>query len=166
MNLREYNSNHEEIDKEFSDTNSAQIIKFMGILWNKSSDTISILMPKPEQKNLTKQIALKTVSKVFDSLGILGPVVLKMKIFIQKLCKSKYDWDKNITGEIADKWQHILKYWDTEKIKISRQMSNIIESMEIYAFVDASGAAYATSIYLKTDYNINLVYAKNRLSPI
>ena len=35
----------------------------------------------------------------FDSIGILQPLVINLKILFQKVCKEKFDWDEEISEE-------------------------------------------------------------------
>ena len=41
----------------------------------------------------TKRKVLSIISAIFDPLGLLGPVIITTKIFMQQLWKKKFDWD-------------------------------------------------------------------------
>ena len=36
----------------------------------------------------------------FDPIGILQPLVIDLKILLQKVCKEKFDWDQFISEEL------------------------------------------------------------------
>ena len=50
---------------------------------------------------ITKQNILKVTAKMFDSLGIASPVVIRNKILFQKL--SKIEWDDTVSYDI--RWE-------------------------------------------------------------
>ena len=83
--------------------NEAEEHKVLGIIWNYSSDQLSIDLNKViENAKLlppTKRSVLKVVAQVCDPLGWISPVVITMKILFQKLCMDKEDWDTPLKKE-------------------------------------------------------------------
>ena len=49
--------------------------------------------------SVTKRSILKILAMLFDSIGILQPLVINLKILFQKVCKEKFDWDEEISEE-------------------------------------------------------------------
>ena len=49
--------------------------------------------------SVTKRSILKILAMFFDSIGILQPLVINLKILFQKVCKEKFDWDEEISEE-------------------------------------------------------------------
>jgi hypothetical protein len=41
----------------------------------------------------TKRNVLSELSRIFDPLGIISPVLVSMKLLFQELCSENYDWD-------------------------------------------------------------------------
>ena len=69
----------------------------------------------------TKGKVLSLLASLFDPLGMVSPATVCMKVLYQEICKSKFDWDEVLTGEIKrkwDKWAHDLA--ETKEISINR----------------------------------------------
>lgn len=70
------------------------IIDLLGLNWNPFEDIFSFNTSFDKlEKNITKRIVLASVVKFFDELGWLSPVIVKSKIFLQKLWLNKIDLD-------------------------------------------------------------------------
>ena len=69
-----------------------------------SLDDISIAALKLEP---TKRAIVSLVGRIYDPLGIMSPVVVQLKIFVQELCAAKIDWDQLLTGQQLERWQHL-----------------------------------------------------------
>ncbi|GFV31659.1 uncharacterized protein TNCV_692331 [Trichonephila clavipes] len=52
----------------------------------------------------TKRCVLSTIARLFDPLGLLGPVVARAKIFMQSLWRLKIDWIDELPSERAKEW--------------------------------------------------------------
>ena len=91
----------ERIPKELQDTRDVRTIsevneytKTLGIEWNISTDEFRLTIAElPLNTNVTKRVIVSDVAKVFDVLGWLSPVTVKMKILLQRLWEAKVDWD-------------------------------------------------------------------------
>ncbi|XP_072761501.1 uncharacterized protein [Anoplolepis gracilipes] len=123
----------------------------------------------------TKRNILASVAQIYDPLGVLGPIVLQVKIFIQQLWLLKCGWDEEITTEIKEKWIH----WKTQIYKLKqlsiprRILCDNPARIEIHGFCDASESAYDACIYLRTKeinantkYMVKLLCAKSRVAPV
>ena len=74
--------------------------KILGLKWDKFEDSFAFDFTEIREKFdvlLTKCHVVKAIASVYDPLGLLNPVVVQMKIFFQRLCPAKYDWDGMIT---------------------------------------------------------------------
>lgn len=178
MNLREWASN----SKEFidfvpeSDRVTRPNQKVLGINWNLLDDTVSVPVSSyTETKVLSKREILQRVSSIFDPLGYFTPVVLKAKLLLKKLWINKCNWDDGVNDDFMEEWELISKeleaissYQLPRYIGIGKKPDLSIE-YHLVCFCDASGLAYATTIYLhqstgdtcKTD----LIFSKTRLAP-
>ena len=66
----------------------------LGLQWDIQEDTLSVVISKkfPSQLHLwkpTKRNFLSALVSVFDPLGLLGPLLIAGKIFVQLLWKLK-----------------------------------------------------------------------------
>ena len=134
--------------------NEAEEHKVLGIIWNHSSEQLSIDLNKVvENAKLlppTKRSVLKVVAQVYDPLGWISPVVITMKILFQKLCMDKEDWDTPLKKEHRELFERCIN--DSEQvgtISISRcyfqGVAGEVKSVQLHGFSDASDAAYAAS---------------------
>ena len=93
MNLREWMSNSTEFLDLLpkAEVSAGNIMKMFGILWNYQCDVLQIRGIDPCDCNVvpTKREVLKTVAKIFDPLGLITPVTLDGKLFLQELWKRR-----------------------------------------------------------------------------
>ncbi|XP_066585499.1 uncharacterized protein [Prorops nasuta] len=62
--------------------------KTLGLKWTVRSDIIGYTVQTSKRKGVTKRKVSSEISQIFDPLGLLGPVTILAKIFMQTLCKS------------------------------------------------------------------------------
>ncbi|GFX08337.1 uncharacterized protein TNCV_3268261 [Trichonephila clavipes] len=148
----------------------------LGLIWDKNSDTLKIdseSLKFDEKEKITKRKILSLVSRVFDPIGFLAPVMIQPKILLQATWKTKEAWDNEVNDEIRkkfSKWGKQLKYF--KNIKIPRWLGEMEESnLSIHTFVDASKTAYAACIFLRSESNtgsvtVQLLQARSRITPM
>ncbi|XP_064091568.1 uncharacterized protein LOC135205136 [Macrobrachium nipponense] len=90
MPLREWISNdptfNEMITQEGDGTTEgSDLVKVLGLHWNYKTDHLSIKPPAFEEAPLTKWLLLSNLSKVFDPLGLLAPIIVRAKVLMQKV---------------------------------------------------------------------------------
>ncbi|GBM85144.1 hypothetical protein AVEN_85619-1, partial [Araneus ventricosus] len=126
-----------------------------------------------EEFGVTKRLVLSTIARVFDPLGILGPVVTKAKIFLQRLWLLNLKWDDPLPAKEADEWiQFSSALQNVNDIEVDRCiLLPKPDLIEIHGFADASEAAYGAAVYCKSrsrsgEVSIKLIASKSRVSPI
>ena len=72
-------------NKDLIDCHSGAYPKALGVRWNSEKDTMSVDVSSQTKYALTKRGILSDISKVFDVLGWITPVILPMKLLMQKL---------------------------------------------------------------------------------
>ena len=88
--VKEWHSNLKTVD-EFPDSDVTDVL---GHLWNMSEDKVklkfpTLTLPKP----LTKRTILSTIAKLWDPLGILAQVTLRLRILMQSMWSVQLSWD-------------------------------------------------------------------------
>ncbi|GFT46886.1 integrase catalytic domain-containing protein [Trichonephila clavipes] len=148
----------------------------LGLICDKNSDTLEIdseSLKFDEKEKITKRKILSLVSRVFDPIGFLAPVMIQPKILLQATWKTKEAWDDEVNDEIRKKflkWGKQLKYF--KNIKIPRWLGVMEESnLSIHTLVDASKTAYAACIFLRSESNtgsvtVQLLQARSRITPM
>ena len=70
--------------------------------WHKTDDTIKTKIPEfilPDV--VTKREILLCIAKLWDPMGILAPVTLKLRLLMQNLWETKLSWDDPVTEATA-----------------------------------------------------------------
>ena len=71
-----------------------------GVKWNIENDQLGFTVSLGD-KPFTRRGMLSTISKIYDSLGLAAPFLLKGKIILQDLCKNNYSWDDNVPSNFT-----------------------------------------------------------------
>ena len=133
-------------------------VKILGLNWDTMSDELRFefvsVMEYLKSLPPTKRSVLKLSAKLFDPLGLLSSFVVNMKIWFQKLCVDKVNWDDRLEGTMLAKWNHLFSefsflvklniprcYFVREKKPVCRQL---------HGFSDAFEQATAAVVYLRT----------------
>ncbi|CAG7632968.1 unnamed protein product [Allacma fusca] len=141
-------------------------ITTLGLQWIPGRDLFTFKVDDMKKKSPTKRNILSEISKIYDPLGWLSPVIVKSKIMLQSLWKIKLDWDEIVPDSAIKEWwgfQSQLKA--LEKVKIPRcYLNSANQPFEIHGFCDASQAAYAAVVYyrsLEPEVKVTIIAAKN-----
>ena len=117
---------------------------------------------------------MSLVSRFYDQLGLITPVTIRFKVFIQTLCETTTMWDQPLNGRLLHQWQCLVsELQDGEPIAIPRYYCHSITeestSYKLYGFCDASNSAYAAVVYLviKTSMGrfVRLITSKTIVAP-
>ncbi|GFX62480.1 uncharacterized protein TNCV_413221 [Trichonephila clavipes] len=119
-------------------------------------------------------IETKTLeSRLFDPLGLLGPVVARAKIFMQSLWSLKIDWIDELPSERAKEWHRFLEDFNSVRsICIGRCIVHPQATrVELHGFADVSEKCYGAVIYCRSQSpdgatTVKLVTSKSRVAPV
>ena len=102
----EKNNSFEEQEKCLS-----KFRKVLGVLWNFEIDEFFFDLKNVvyESQISTKHEFSKVLSSVYDSLGIIYPTVLTLKMLFQKICMMKANRDDVLPETKITEWQNILE---------------------------------------------------------
>ncbi|GFX30397.1 uncharacterized protein TNCV_3460481 [Trichonephila clavipes] len=126
------------------------ILKSAGMELHKLCANHEKLSPDPEQNynfatlTETKTDVLSTIAKIFDPVGLMAPVISKAKIFLQRLWRSKLEWNDLLPADEYREWQQFLVSLENiNNIEIPRRiLVTFPEVTEIHGFADASERCY------------------------
>ncbi|GFU60499.1 uncharacterized protein TNCV_2197461 [Trichonephila clavipes] len=134
---------------DFSDSSD---IKVLGVYWNPKHDCFSFRVKIDLHELNTKRDVLSTIVRIYDPLGLLGPVVAKAKIFLQKLWMLKIDWTDLLPDTINREWRQFVESLQiVNDININRCI--VVEQpevIELHGFSDASQSAFGAVVYCKS----------------
>ena len=153
--------------------------KVLGIRWNVSLDQLTFsldaMLEVTTTVKPTKRVVISLIGRVYDPLGFLAPVTVRLKILMQELCKNKLGWDQPLDGELLAKWTKLV-----EQLKGALPITlprcclltprSESKTYRLNGFCDASTAAYAAVVYLVEEdedstYS-HFVVSKTRVSPL
>lgn len=110
--------------------------------------------------------------QIFDPLGLIAPIVVSAKIFLQDLWKLKLSWDESLPQNITSRWMEFRnKLSILHELKVDRHvMLDNAVSIHLHAFADGSEKAYGASLYIRLidrsgTVKVALLCAKSRVAP-
>ncbi|XP_078051925.1 uncharacterized protein LOC144478079, partial [Augochlora pura] len=151
-------------------------LKVLGLRWIPSGDYFYFDLPRFQSSDnpMTKRELFSEITKLYDPLGWLSPVVIRAKILMQSQWLEKIQWDEPVSANTQRTWNSFCKDWGKlNELKIPRWIhyGAYAMSVELHGFCDASLAAYSAVTYLKVttmsgDVSTSLLMAKSRVAPI
>lgn len=177
--LHKWNSNDISIlnDHNDEDTESVsfdQEVNSLGLIWNTKLDVFQYRVNiETSSSRITKRIILSVISRIYDPLGLIGPIIIQSKLLLQDLWRLKIGWDDTVPTELQSKWSYFRDQLQCiSKISAPRHaLSKKYKKIEMHGFCDASELAYGACIYIKTinefeHATINLLCAKSKVAPL
>ena len=145
-------------------------IRTLEISWNPVTDDFSYKFSANELTIWTKRTLLSETAKLYDPLGWISPIVLKLKAVFQETWVRQLDWDVNLPDDLKQEWISVKNELSLlEDLQIPRHFG--FGRTEIHGFADASKTAYAAAIYLKRisadgSISVQLLVSKTKLALI
>ncbi|XP_055714378.1 uncharacterized protein LOC129808617 [Phlebotomus papatasi] len=147
----------------------------LGISWDSKLDAFSFRSPiSPDEVCDIKRKVLSAIARLFDPLGLIGPIVIVAKMILQDAHSLKIGWDDPIPDWLGLRWNAFVSdLQHLNQLSIPRWVSHIPAPVhtELHAFADASQRAYGVAIYLVNSdeegaVSSRLLIAKSRVAPI
>ncbi|XP_076660027.1 uncharacterized protein LOC143363307 [Halictus rubicundus] len=147
--------------------------KTLGLLWSPLGDELRVSVTESGYSRLTKRIILSEIAKIFDPLGLIGPIVIRAKILMQRLWQLDLKWDESVPLTIHSQFSEfqsdiqLLNKFTIPRCTLGAQANQV----EIHGFCDASERAYGACVYLRSvdkqgQVSVHLLCAKSRVAPI
>ena len=143
----------------------------LGLRWNPTTDDLTVAA-KPSflthDHLVTKREVLQDLSKIFDPLRFVAPVVIRAKIFMQKLWECKITWDEPLNEDHQAEWKDIAtNLKETTGLSVQRCYFNKpITQPTIHCFADASQRAYHAIMFLTQQDQVSFVTVKTCVAPL
>jgi len=173
FNLRSWASNSPQLNQiahvhEVADATNP--VKVLGLWWDTHSDTIRAT---PDSDAImftftaTKREILKWTSSIFDPLGLLTPVTIAAKLFLQQLWQLELQWDMQLTEELSKTWYKIAaEITQATTMPFPRQCTMSPDTAILHIFSDASPQAYGAAAYLVQGTHSAILISKSRAAPL
>lgn len=143
--------------------------------WDQSSDLFFFTYEPIEIDNIiSKRVILAEVSRLFDPLGLLGPVIVIAKLILQDFWQSGVQWDESVLQDIGSRWIRFKsQLCEINNISVFRcvRYFSTMRIVQLHGFYDASQYAYGACVYVRTRYNdtefrSELLCSKSRIAPL
>ena len=150
--------------------------KVLGIKWNPRSDIMAVELSQVAEEaerdlRMTKRELLSRLSRIYDPLGVAGPITIVGRKIFQDACKEGITWDS--LEYLHGRWKTFERNLkQRSKIEFPRcvALSEKPKEMSLHTFADASQTAYCAAVYLVVRLLqgkfSNLLTAKTRLPPL
>ena len=152
--------------------------KVLGLSWNCDQDLfvfeLTELAKRADGLPVTKRSILKVVAGLYDPLGVIGPVVVSVRLLFQELCANKVDWDDELKDEERKRWIGWLDDLRTAKeVSVPRCVYHMYQrpvNCSLHGFADASIKAYCAVVYFVCEaygaVHVTLLTSKTRVAPL
>lgn len=148
-------------------------MKTLGLTYDVACDMLNMKCPEKQVLSVyTKRQMLSFLSKFFDPLGLVGPLLVQAKYLMQQVWFADLKWDDTLPDNLNKQWVEFAnELVQMSCISIPRnihvQSSN---SLEVVGYADASNIAYGCCLYLRSigDDNVvkvNLLCSRSRINP-
>jgi len=167
----------EKIEEPLSvamETQNKNSVKTLGLDWHPEHDTFQFSVQSITSQTKTKREVLSAISKLYDPLGLISPILIRAKLIMQATWTAGLNWDEPLTGRLRQLWyEYINDLKDVNTIQIPRRVisSNSANRLHLHAFCDASLKAYGACVYLQIEdrdgtFGSSLLCSKSRVAPI
>lgn len=133
--------------------NEEDTVSALRLLWQLFSDCFKFVVKEwhPPMR-MTKRTLLSDTNSVYDPIGLISPVLIKDKIFIQQMWTLKVGWDELLPVDYQSRW---IRFYSSLKLLVQLSIPRRIASsnsckIEIHGFCDALQEAFGASIYVRS----------------
>ncbi|XP_069189246.1 uncharacterized protein [Procambarus clarkii] len=171
MPLQSWASNNKQlnqiIEEEFTDYKVPHKLKVLDMKWTTSTDKLNIKSVEIKHSPLTMRKLLSHVSKPFDPLGLLSPILINGKLLMHECCQRNLRWDETLPEDLQEKCQQLIPDYNKHSIpQFPRNTLGRNLATNLHVFCDASGKAYGSVAYLVNTQQSFLLTSKARVAPI
>ena len=148
-------------------------IKALGICWEPIQDVFLFQWNTDINRDVTKRNVLSCIASMYDPLGLISPVIITLKIFMQELWKLKISWDTELDAALVHKWDTLRQDMQLiTNIKVPRCLKSFPAcNVQLHGFTDASLIAIGACLYLRVETNqgrttSHLICSKTKVAPL
>ena len=169
--------------------------KVLGMLWDPSSDTFNFyvvlkllttngevsvsslehLIEISDSLLLTRRVLLSNVSRIFDPIGLLAPVLLEAKLLMRESwCGKNVGWDDVVPPDQFNRWFALLSsLLSLNNVTFKRSLwpeEEVVGLPILVVFSDGAALAFGASAYIRWELESGgfwsrLIMAKCRIAP-
>lgn len=124
---------------------NGMFIKTLGLTYDVTKDMLNMKCPEKQVLDAyTKRQMLSFISKFFDPLGLVGPILVKAKYLMQQVWCANLKWDDTLPDDLNRQWVEFAKELvQMSCVSIPRNINILASnSLELVGYADASNIAY------------------------
>ncbi|GFX36234.1 probable RNA-directed DNA polymerase from transposon X-element [Trichonephila clavipes] len=149
----------------------------LGHLWKPHPDSFSFKI-SPMTSNcdnliVTKKLVISTIARIFDPLGLIGPVINRAKILLQSLWQLKLDRNDPLPSNLVSYWKSFIDALESINcLDIPRYcLQDKSIRTELHGFSDSSEKVYGAALYLRCinisgEISVRLLCSKSKVAPL
>ncbi|XP_025996398.1 uncharacterized protein LOC113005278 [Solenopsis invicta] len=118
--------------------NSEKPLKTLGFLWNSTEDTLQYSVTLTENSISTKRSILSQIARIYDPLGLIGPVLINAKMTMQEIWKLSIDWDDPVPKTFRHSWNKYYKSLTTLRVV---EINNLVPGIKWYHVLSSQNPA-------------------------
>lgn len=147
-------------------------LKTLGLLYNATNDEFSFKIRDVTRVTYTKRGLLSVTASIYDPIGWLLPVIMKLRMLLQTLWLQKKDWDDKIDDQTKNAFETCIRMLPMlADLRVPRWTGSSKTNLpQIVGFCDASGDGFAAVLYSRVasdvGFKITLLASKGRVCPL
>lgn len=152
---------------------NSESIKILGLQWDPNSDSFFYVVSPEFKDAITKRDVLSQIARFYDIQGFLSPVIVWLKIFMQKLWLLGTNWDSTLPADLDEEWRSFVQELPLlNEVKIPRYIGTYrAQVIDLVGLCDASASAFAAVCYLRVtlsggEVRLFLIRSRSRVSPL
>ena len=173
FNLRSWVSNVQELNDLFIEdenyvTHGTDHELILGVLYNKSSDTVTLNELNMDFNAKSKRQILAEISKPYDALNLMCPITIKGRLLMRHIhmLEPKLGWNDEVTDDVIKIYKKIAtEYMQLHTIYFKRFAVSESEEYGLHCCCDSSLLCFGFVMYASNKNGSNFIYAKNKLAP-
>ena len=152
----------------------------LGVRWNNTTDELVMDFEEIASAAVvlepTKRAIVSLVGRFYDPLGLLSPIVIQFKVFLQEMCGLKMDWDESLSSGLLQRWHQLvsglqeMQSFVIPRCYLNGTVDGEVTSSKLCGFCDASCKAYAAVVDLLLETSagrqVRFVASKTRVAPL
>ncbi|XP_041451687.1 uncharacterized protein LOC121405147 [Drosophila obscura] len=161
----------DDVEKFLRFHDGSDITKTLRLAWYPASDQLLFALSALDSNSRpSKRSVLSTIARFYDPLGLINPVIVRCKIFLQQLWREHLDWDESLPTALHSTWIDLRNSLASiSRISFPRVVHNSGTIVEVHGFCDASMEAYGACIYVVSrqgESSSNVLCSKSRVAPL
>ncbi|KAL0850467.1 hypothetical protein ABMA28_012265 [Loxostege sticticalis] len=149
-------------------------VKTLGVTFHVEDDVFKTTSPEPYTSlSDSKREILSHISKFYDPMGLIGPILVQAKLIMQCLWASNTEWDSIPAPDIRTMWSNFVRdLHEMKQVSVPRCVKpHDTRIVQLIGFADASSKAHGCCLYLRTvdahgKVHVELLCSKSRINPL